>query len=102
MLHLPWHYVEELYIYSFVYTWWMYPYQRDFKGLKGYVRTLAKLERSIAQGYQVEEAYGFFIEYMVDYNLTTWRVWDDKEEPTMIDKIQEKNRGYKCFQLNYV
>jgi len=52
----------------------MYPYERYFKALKGYVRNLAKPEGSIAQGYQTEQALGFATEYMKDYNITSWRV----------------------------
>jgi hypothetical protein len=57
--------------------------------VKGFVRNLAKPEGSIAQGYQVEQALGFITEYMSEYNVTTRRVWDDKEEPSMVDEILE-------------
>jgi len=73
----------------------MYPYERYFKTLKGFVRNLAKSEGSIAEGYQVEEALGFITEYMSEYNITTRRVWNDKEEPAMVNEILEgkgKNR----------
>lgn len=65
------------------------PYERYFKTVKGFVRNLAKPEGSIAQGYQVEQALGFITEYMSEYNVTTRRVWDDKEEPSMVDEILE-------------
>lgn len=89
MSHLPNHLVQELYICGPVHTRWMYPFERYFKTLKGYVRNFAKPEGSIAQGYQTEQALGFITEYMSDYNITTRRVWDDKEEPTMVDEILE-------------
>jgi len=89
MSHLPNHLVEQLFQCGPVHTRWMYPYERYFKTLKGYVRNLAKPEGSIAQGYQVEEALGFITEYMSEYNITSRRVWDDKEEPTMVDEILE-------------
>jgi hypothetical protein len=89
MLHLLNHLVEQLFQCGPVHMRWMYPYERYFKTLKGYVRNLAKPEGSIAQGYQVEEALGFITEYMRDYNITSQRVWDDKEEPTMVDEILE-------------
>jgi len=54
MSHLPNHFVEELFICGPVHTRWMYPYDRYFKTLKGYVRNYAKPEGSIAQGYQIE------------------------------------------------
>lgn len=87
--HLPNHIVEELFLCGPVHTRWMYPYERYFKTLKGYVRNLAKPEGSIAQGYQVEQALGFITEYMSEYNITTRRVWDDQEEPVMVDEILE-------------
>ena len=89
MSHLPPHLVQELFICGPVHTRWMYPYERYFKTLKGYVRNLAKPEGCIAQGYQIEESLGFVTEYMKDYNLTTRRVWDNEEEPTMVDEILE-------------
>ena len=89
MSHLPNHLVEELFLCGPVHTRWMYPYERYFKTLKGYVRNLAKPEGSIAQGYQTEEALGFITEYMSEYNVTSRKVWDDKEELTMVDEILE-------------
>jgi len=62
MSHLPNHLVEELFICGHVHTSWMYPYERYFKALKGYVR------------YQTKQALGFVTEYMKDYNITTRRV----------------------------
>jgi hypothetical protein len=87
MSHLPYHLIEEAFLCGPVHTRWMYPYERYFKTVKGYVRNLAKPEGSIAQGYQVEHALGFIIEYMSEYNVTTRRVWDDKEELSMVDEI---------------
>ena len=89
MSHLPYHLVEEAFLCGPVHTRWMYPYERYFKTVKGYVRNLAKPEGSIAQGYQVEQALGFITKYMSEYSVTTRRVWDDKEEPSMVDEILE-------------
>ena len=89
MSHLPYHLVQEVFLCGPVHTRWMYPYERYFKSVKGFVRNLAKPEGSIAQGYQVEQALGFITEYMSDYNVTTRRIWDDKEEPSMVDEILE-------------
>ena len=53
------------------------------------MRNLAKPEGSIAHGYQVEQVLGFVTKYMAAYNVTIRRIWDDKEEPTMVDEILE-------------
>ena len=37
----------------------------------------------------MEQALGFVIEYMSVYNITTYRIWDDKEEPAMVNEILE-------------
>ena len=87
MVHLTIHLVEELFLCGPVHTRWMYPYERYFKGLKSFVRNLAKPEGCMAQGYQVEEALGFLTEYMSTYAPTSRRVWDDKEDPTMTEEI---------------
>ena len=89
MSHLPYHLVEEVFLCGPVHTRWMYPFERYFKSVKGFVRNLAKPEGSIAQGYQVEQALGFITEYMSDYNVTRRRIWDDKEEPSMVDELLE-------------
>jgi len=51
MVHLTMYLMEELFICGLVHTRWMYLYKRYFKGLKGFVRNLAKLQGSISQGY---------------------------------------------------
>jgi len=89
MSHTPNHLVEELFPCGPIHTRWMYPYERYFKTLKGYVRNFAKPDGSIATGYETEEALGFITSYMTDYNITSRRVWDDKEEPSMVDEIVE-------------
>ena len=97
MFHLLLHLVHELFLCGPMHTRWMYPYEQYFKGLKGFVRNFANLEGSIAEGYQVEEALGFIFEYMAEYNITTRRVWDDKQELFMIDEIS--NGKGKLHQL---
>ncbi|GJV65696.1 reverse transcriptase domain-containing protein [Tanacetum coccineum] len=42
--------------------WWMYPFERYMKKLKGYVRNKAKPKGSIAEGYVAEEALTFKID----------------------------------------
>jgi hypothetical protein len=51
MPHLPIHLVEELFICGPMHTRWMYPMERYMKNLKDYVRTYARPEASMAEGY---------------------------------------------------
>lgn len=70
----------------------MYPIERYLKTLKGYVRNHAWPEGSMAEGYAMVEALVFCIEYMQEYTVTTQRVWDNKEDPSMYDEILEGTR----------
>jgi len=74
MVHLIMHLEEELFIYRPCQTCWMYSFEHYFKGLKGYVWNLVKLEGSIVQGYQIEEVLNFITKYIAAYQLTSWWV----------------------------
>lgn len=64
MVHLTIHLVKELFLCGPVHVRWMYPFERYFKTLKGFVRNLAKPEGCMAKGYQVEESCGYVSEYL--------------------------------------
>ena len=87
MAHLMIHLVEELYICGPVHCRWMYPIERYMKTLKDYVRTFAKPEASMAEGYIIIETLGYSIEYMQRFSGTRRRVWDEMEEPRMYDEV---------------
>jgi hypothetical protein len=87
MSHLMIHLVEELYICGPVHCKWMYPIKCYMKMLKDFVRTYTKPEASMAEGYTITETLGYSIEYMQRFLGSRHRVWDDKEEPCMYDKI---------------
>jgi hypothetical protein len=87
MSHLMIHLVEELYICGPVHCRWMYPIERYLKTLKDYVRTYARPEASIAEGYAMSETLGYCTEYMDRFEGTRRRVWDKKEENSMKDEI---------------
>jgi hypothetical protein len=72
------HLVEELDICGLIYTRWMYPMVRYMKALNGYVRNMARPKGSMAMGYSIEEALGFFMEYIQEVKYSRKRVWDDK------------------------
>lgn len=89
MTHLMPHLVEELFLCGPVHCRWMYPMERYMKSLKDYVRTNARPEGSMAEGYRMEETLGFCTEYMTRYEGTSRRVWDKDEDQSMYDEIVE-------------
>ncbi len=64
MTHLLFHLVEELEICGLVHACWMYPIECYMKTLKGYVWNKVRLEGNMVEGYALEEALGFCIEYL--------------------------------------
>jgi hypothetical protein len=78
MTHLLVHLVEEIFLCGPVQCRWMYPMERFMKTLKDYVRTKARLEGSMAEGYAMDDTLGFCTEYMTRFTGTTRRVWDLK------------------------
>jgi hypothetical protein len=52
----------------------MYPIEWYFKTLKGFVRNKMRLKGSRTEGYALEEALGFCIEYLQDFTTTTQRI----------------------------
>ena len=89
MVHLTIHLVEELFICGPVHIRWMYPYERYFKTLKGYVRNTAKPEGCMAKGYELLEACGFVSEYFGDGHDYMKKIWDSEEDPSMTDIVLE-------------
>jgi hypothetical protein len=57
------------------------------KTLKDFIRTHARPEGSMAEGYAMEETLGYCTEYLTRFEPTSKRVWDDKEDPIMNDEI---------------
>jgi hypothetical protein len=53
------HLVEKLDIYGPVYARWMYSMERYLQKLKSYVQNCARPEASMAEGYAIDEAFGF-------------------------------------------
>ena len=78
MTHLMIHLVEEVFICGPVHTRRMYPMERYMKSLKDFVRTKARPEGSMAEGYMMDDTLGFCTEYMTRLTATRRRVWDDK------------------------
>ena len=66
------------------------PYRTVHEGIKGFVRNKARPEGGMAEGYTLEETLGFCTEYMVEFQSTQRRVWDDKEEDRVVDEVPER------------
>ena len=64
MVHLMVHLVREVKLCGPVYLRWMYPFERDMKKLKGYVRNPNRPKGCIAEAYIAEEAIEFCAEYL--------------------------------------
>jgi hypothetical protein len=77
----------------------MYPIERYLKTLKGYVQNKARPEGNMAKGYALKEVLGFCTKHIQDFTTTRQRVWDDKEDPTMIDEVLEGG-GWPQFMIS--
>ncbi|GJV92292.1 hypothetical protein Tco_1540105 [Tanacetum coccineum] len=66
MIHLVIHLPLEALEGGPIRPWWMFPFERYMKKLKGYVQNKAKPEGSIAEGYVAEEALTFSSHYFQD------------------------------------
>ena len=99
MVHLTIHLVEELFLCGPVHVRWMYPYERYFKTLKGFVRNQAKPEGCIAKGYEVEEACGFVGEFVSEDVGSFRRVWDSEEDPILNDVVLEGRPKRRVLDL---
>lgn len=64
MIHLIVHLVEEVRLCGPVCLRWMYPFEREMKPLKGYVRNRNRPEGCIAECYMVEEAMEFCTDFL--------------------------------------
>jgi len=67
----------------------MYPIERYFKTLKGFVQNKVRPEGSMTKGYALEEALGLCTKYVQDFMAIRRQVWDDKEDPNMFDEVLE-------------
>jgi hypothetical protein len=80
MTHLSYHLMQKLDPCGPVTTRWMYTMERYMKTLKGYVRNMARLEASMAEGYLKEECLEFVTECLQRFDFVHKRVWDAEEE----------------------
>jgi hypothetical protein len=77
---------------------WMYPVERYMKTLKAYVRNMARLEVSMAEGYLKDECIGFITEYLQRFDVVQRRVWDADEEYGDVEEVPEGAR--KPYVMN--
>nr|GEX04129.1 hypothetical protein [Tanacetum cinerariifolium] len=69
MIHLVIHLPLEALEGGHILPWWMFPFERYMKKLKGYVRNKAKPDGLIAEGYVAEEALTFSSHYFRDVTM---------------------------------
>ena len=65
------------------------PYRTIYEGSEKFVRNKAKPEGSICEGYSMQEAIGFCIEYMKDFSNVNRHVWDDDEDERVAGEVLE-------------
>jgi hypothetical protein len=70
---------------------WIYPFERNIKTLKDYIRAYAHPKGSMAEGYFMEDTLGFCKEYLSCFTITHRRMWDVDEEQSMYDEVLEGN-----------
>ena len=97
-MHLLIHLENELEHCGPIRTRWMYPIERYMKLLKKFVRNKAKPEGSMCEGYLMQEAIGFYTDYMKDFSSVNRRVWDDDEDKRVAGELLEGN-GHR-FKLS--
>jgi hypothetical protein len=92
MIHLPYHLVQELDLCGPVASRCMYLVERYMKTLKNYVKNMARLEASMAEGYLKDECIGFITEYLQRFEAVQRRVWDAEEEYGDAEEVPEGTR----------
>ncbi|KAL3681546.1 hypothetical protein R1sor_024502 [Riccia sorocarpa] len=97
MTHLVVHLVEELDICGPVATRWMYPMEWYLGHLKRSVRSSARPEACMAEGYIMEEALGFTAEYMTQFEPVRVRVWDQEEEDGISNEVLEGKKSTRIL-----
>ena len=70
---------------------WMYPIERYTKLLKKVVCNKEKTEGSMCERYLMQEAIGFYTEYMKYFSSVNRRVWDDDEDKRVAGEVLEGN-----------
>ena len=80
-------------------TRWMYPIERYMKVLKKIVCTREKLEGGMFEGYSMQEAMGFCIEYMKDFKSVNQCVWDGDKDERVVGEVLEGNERH--FKLSH-
>ncbi|GJV01252.1 putative reverse transcriptase domain-containing protein [Tanacetum coccineum] len=78
MIHLTVHLTREVKLCGPICFWWMYPFERCMKVIKGHVRNRNKLEGCIAEETITEETIEFFSEY--HKSMETIGIPPDKHE----------------------
>jgi hypothetical protein len=89
MMHLPIHLAEEAKLGGPVCYRWMYPIERYLRTLKGYVRSKAYPEGSIAEGYILDECMTFCSRFLEDVDTKMKR--PERHESATVNEPPSKH-----------
>ena len=97
-MHLIIHIEHELEHCGPIRTRWKYHIEQYMKVLKMFARNKEKPKGSMCEGYLMQEAIGFYTEYMKDFSSVNRCVWDDDEDERVVGEVLEGN-GHR-FKLS--
>jgi hypothetical protein len=99
-MHLLIHLEYELEHCGLIRMRWMYPIERYMKVLKKkFVCNKEKPEGSMSEGYSMQEAIGFYTEYMKDFSNVNRCVWDDDEDEKVAGEVLEGNGHASSYHM---
>ncbi|RYA39311.1 DUF4218 domain-containing protein, partial [Enterobacter cloacae complex sp. GF14B] len=83
-MHLLVHVVDEVAVAGTVHSRWMFFLEQFMKTLKGFVRQKARLERSMAEGWLVQESLVLTTEFLSVSDPKMPRLWSDEEDARLV------------------
>jgi len=89
MTNLTLHVVEELDVCGPVHVRWMYPIEQALKMFKTYVRSRARPEASMAEGYFYDKTIRFVTKYMQIFSDVQHQIWDADEKEGVCSEVLE-------------
>ncbi|WVZ50949.1 hypothetical protein U9M48_002152 [Paspalum notatum var. saurae] len=100
MVHLIVHLLDEAKLGGPVHYRWMYPFERYFVRLKGYVRNRAQPEGCMAEGYIADECLTFCSEFLKDIRNSSIEETNSEEHRYLFDSFGEPIGAVKNVRLD--